>query len=165
MADAKTLPSAEIQARLIKGAAFLGGLWRSKERCPEEFTKTCSCDPPLKFCRARDRFLELAQELVSRGERTESSEDPTSKYWMITNMEIAEFDSLGLHVVIESDKLGRLTIDSGEAMESLASLQMGDVDRMSDHEKENVDKIKSFFSGKKVTMDEGTDEPNGSAGH
>lgn len=51
-----------IPARLVKGAAILGQLWRDGVRCRSEWSGVCPCAEPNDFCRSKAKWLGFVRE-------------------------------------------------------------------------------------------------------
>jgi hypothetical protein len=51
-----------IPARLVRGAAVLGRLWRDGIRCVSEWSGICPCPAPSDFCLSKLKWLGLVRE-------------------------------------------------------------------------------------------------------
>lgn len=88
--------------RLKKGAEYLAKLWRENQRCPLGWSTSCSCVTPTPFCKAKLKWLKLAEEdkrvLIP-------SNDP---YGLIGMMKVAEVEATGLTLTVQFPAFGKM---------------------------------------------------------
>lgn len=120
----KAAKIAAIPSRLNKGAAVLGRLWRSGERCRSGWSTACNCSPRSNFCEAKGRWTPLAIEYHGGLPFGIQDGDPFSIIEMMTKR---QFESMNITILVELPGGTKVKVGAGGAtldlIPQLASLQ------------------------------------------
>lgn len=87
-----------LPARLSRGAAVLGNLWRAGERCEAGWARLCACEAAGKFCAAKKLWIELLQEFAPPILLEMTGEE---EYFVILAMSPRDLFASGLRVLVE----------------------------------------------------------------
>lgn len=96
-------PVAGISERLLNGAKLLGQLWRSGVRCGSGWSAGCLCGSPVKFCRAKEQWMRLA-------DKAGRTVDVASQWAFIEAMTIDELEATGLTLTRDLGDLGKVKV-------------------------------------------------------
>ena len=89
-----------IPRRLLRGAEVLGELWRSGVRCTTGgWGSTCSCSPPVDFCVAKRRWIDLYCAL--HGEEASWIRSNGGPFDLILAMSVRQFEATGITALVQ----------------------------------------------------------------
>ena len=96
-----------IPARLLKGAAVLGDLWRSGARCVGRWSVTCPCEAGKEtlFCQTKERWVGLFKEAYRDAHQAWTVPEladlyESDPYFIIKAMTVQMFEATGLTATI-----------------------------------------------------------------
>ena len=90
---------AMIPARLLKGAAVIGRLWREGVRCRGEFGPICLCEPKTDFCWVKEKWLALVREFYDG--KYPYNLSGNEGILVLECMDAKMFEASGLTIVLE----------------------------------------------------------------
>lgn len=86
-----------LHARLVKGAGYLGALWKEGTRCGGAWCCICVCEKPNAFCVVKKKWLGLVLELY--GEEYPYNLSGYEGFLVLECMDAAMFQASGIKIV------------------------------------------------------------------
>lgn len=94
-------------ARLVRGAAVLGRIWRNGHRCAGGWGKICGCAAPTVLCQAKARWITLLDSLPP-GHAREWTRTHDGPLFVVEAMTVDEAEASGLTFLVSGPDGKRL---------------------------------------------------------
>ena len=104
-----------VNARLRKGAVFLGEIWKKGIRCESGWNAVCSCESPTAFCEVKTKWATIDKR---------SDWDMGDPYEVLAEMTTDMLDAGEITVTIEFPNGSRVKVGKqGTTVESLVDIE------------------------------------------